>query len=307
MDAIIVARNLVKRYGALAAVAGISFEVFPKDCFGLVGPNGAGKTTTISMMCAVSPQTGGELVVDGKDVRAFPREVKQVLGVVPQEDDLDTDLNVEMNLLAHARYHGVPDGEARRRVEETLELAQLVDRRRSEVHHLSGGMKRRLVIARALMTRPKILIVDEPTLGLDPHNRHRIWDWFRDVQRQGTTVVLSTNNMDEAVALCNRVIIIDHGRILSQGAPQELVQEHVGDQVLEVRLPAELRATLQEQLAARGLPVYEAGSALVVPTSDGHALAQELNASGATAFQRAATLEDVFLRLTGRSIAQEGG
>ena len=305
MPPIIVARNLVKRYRALTAVDGVSFDVHPGECFGLLGPNGAGKTTTISMVCAYLPHTGGDLLVDGKDVARWPRQVKSILGVVPQEDDLDSDLTVEQNLVAHARYYGLSAPQARTLAEEALQLSRLADRRRSEVDTLSGGMKRRLAVARALMTRPKVLVVDEPTLGLDPHNRHRIWDLFRTVKDGGTTVLLTTNNMEEAAALCDRLLILDQGRILAQGAPNELIRQHAAEPVLEVRVPSARRQALRDRLTRERLPFYESGSALLVPSRDGATLAGVLSGDGASVVHRDATLEDVFLRLTGRALAEE--
>ncbi|MSP78255.1 MAG: ABC transporter ATP-binding protein [Dehalococcoidia bacterium] len=305
MQPIVIARNVVKRYNELTAVNGVTFAVNQGECFGLLGPNGAGKTTTIRMVCAISPPTSGELFVDGKDVVRSGRQVRAILGVVPQGDDLDPDVSVYTNLLIHARFYGLPEPEARRRVEETLEKVRLADRRKSEVDALSGGMKRRLAIGRALLTRPALLAIDEPTLGLDPHNRHLIWDWFREVKRQGTTLLLTTNNMDEASALCDRLIIIDHGRILAEGTPQELVGTHAGTQVLEIRVTADRREMYRARFAQRGLESYEAGSALIVPMTDGTALSQELEHDGVSALRRPATLEDVFLRLTGRDINED--
>jgi lipooligosaccharide transport system ATP-binding protein len=306
--AIISARRLVKRFGELTAVNGIDFDVFAGECFGFLGPNGAGKTSTIRMITCVSPITGGELLVDGLDVRRDGRHIKARLGVVPQEDNLDPDLPVRQSLFVYARYFDIPAPVARQRIDEVLALFQLQDRAHEVVDNLSGGMKRRLSIARALLNQPKILVLDEPTTGLDPQARHLVWQKLRLLKTQGVTMLLSTHNMEEAAHLCDRIVIMHLGRILAQGRPSDLVTHHVGEEVLELEATSQAEKTLAvERLAALdGVSVEDVEDVLFVLGLGPHGphLAAELLREGQHAHLRRATLEDVFLRLTGRGLTE---
>jgi lipooligosaccharide transport system ATP-binding protein len=305
VEPIIQVTRLVKRYGALEAVKGISFQVAPGECFGILGPNGAGKSSTIRVLTAVSPFTSGEVRVAGMDVRLHPREVKATLGVVPQEETLDPDPSVLGNLVAHARYYRIPRAEASERARDALSFLKLLDRAGDRVDTLSGGIKRRLVIARALMNRPRVLVLDEPTTGLDPMGRHIVWERLLELRRQGVTILLSTHNMEEATALCQRLVIMDLGVILAEGPPRDLVLQHSGGEVLEVRPPLGQAGEVQERLLQRGLRVEAAGTALLVFSPDGDALERELTMEGLQALHRPGNLEDVFLRLTGRGLEEE--
>lgn len=226
MDPLIVGKNLVKKFGALTAVDGISFEVRPGDCFGFLGPNGAGKTTTMKMIFGFSPMTAGRLTVFGLSVSDHPREIKRRIGVVPQENSLDPDLTVLQNLMMYARYFDLPKKQARERAEELLEFFHLQEKTADRIDRLSGGMKRRLLIARALINRPELLILDEPTTGLDPQSRHVMWDRLQGLKRQGVTTVLTTHYMEEAAQLCDRLVVIDFGKVMEEGGPDELVAKH---------------------------------------------------------------------------------
>ena len=226
-DGIVMARDLVKRYGDFTAVNSISFSVKSGECFGLLGPNGAGKTTTIKMINCVSPVTEGILTVDGMDVQDHPREVKSILGVVPQEDNLDPDLSVRQNLRAYARYFDMPKDVAEKRIDEALHLFQLFERQNDRLDVLSGGMKRRLTIARGLLNQPRILVLDEPTTGLDPQARHLVWQKLRGLRAQGVTMLLTTHYMDEAAHLCDRIVIIDRGKIIEEGTPDGLIENSI--------------------------------------------------------------------------------
>src|SRR3972149_1201348 len=233
-EVVIEAKSLIKKFGDLMAVDTISFRVFKGECFGFLGPNGAGKTTTIKMVNCVLPLTAGKLTVAVMDVMKQGREIKKMIGVAPQEDNLDPDFTVLHNLIVYARYFDIPKVEATRRAEELLRFVQLEEKRNVLIDQLSSGMKRRLILARALINEPQILILDEPTTGLDPQGRHLIWDKVRGLQRQGVTIVLTTHYMEEAAQLCDRTLIMDHGKIIEQGKPAELVRKHVGVDVLEV-------------------------------------------------------------------------
>ena len=302
MEPVIQVKGVFKRYGALEAVRGISFHVDPGECFGLLGPNGAGKSSTIRMLTAVSPATSGEILVDGMDVGRRSRDVKAILGVVPQDETLDPDLSVIGNLVAHARYYGIPTAVSAPRAREALSFLGLLDRAADRVDTLSGGMKRRLVIARALMNQPRVMVLDEPTTGLDPLGRNLVWERLLELRRQGVTILLSTHNMDEAMALCQRLVIVDRGRILAEGTPRDLVLQHAGRYVVEVRPPLGQTAFLRERLAGRGLRVEAAGTALLVFSTDGAVLERELVGEGIQALYRTANMEDVFLKLTGRGL-----
>jgi lipooligosaccharide transport system ATP-binding protein len=307
MSEIICGRQLVKRFGALVAVNGIDFGVREGECFGFLGPNGAGKTSTIRMITCVSPPTAGELSVDGMDVRRDRRRIKAVLGVVPQDDNLDPDLSVGQNLAVYARYFDIPRREARRRTEEALDLFQLLERRDAVVQALSSGMRRRLLIARALINEPRILILDEPTTGLDPQARHLVWQKLRYLKGQGVTMLLTTHYMEEAAHLCDRLVIMHEGRILVEGTPADLVARHVGERVVELHLPAEERRRALQRLSDRdGLSLEDVEDVLYVfgLQEDRERVLAEISPSGEGVLIRQATLEDVFLRLTGRGLRE---
>jgi lipooligosaccharide transport system ATP-binding protein len=300
-DAAIVARALTKTYTGLEAVRGISFDVAPGEVVGFLGPNGAGKTTTVRMISCFLPPTSGTASVFGVDVRERPREVKRLLGICPQEDNLDPDFDVLKNLIVYGRYFGLPGREIRARAERLLDLVQLGDRKKSAVAELSGGMKRRLILARALINEPKVLVLDEPTTGLDPQARHAIWTRIRALRATGVTVLLTTHYMEEAAQLCDRVIVIDNGTILLEGAPQELVDREVGRTVVEAWNYSEDFASFLRTLPGR---VELVGDRLYFyPREDDH-VERILNErfSNQERLIRRATLEDVFLKLTGRAL-----
>ena len=305
MSTIIQADGLLKRFGELVAVNGIDFSVAAGECFGLLGPNGAGKTSTIRMITCVSPLTEGELSVDGMDVRTEGRRIKSILGVVSQEENLDPDLTVHQNLTVYARYYDIPAAEARSRAEEILELFQLQERREEIVDNLSGGLKRRLIVARALINQPKILVLDEPTTGLDPQMRNLVWQKLRYLQGQGITLLLTTHYMEEAMHLCDRVVLMDKGDILTEGSPRELVERHVGQQVLELHLDAGRRREAFDLLQERdGLRLEEVEGVLYCfgLARQWEPLLEELRPFGEGVRLRKATLEDLFLQLTGRGL-----
>ena len=301
---IVEARGLVKRFGDFTAVAGIDFTVETGECYGLLGPNGAGKTSTFRMVCCVSPVTEGVLLVDGKDVGKDPRTIKATLGVVPQEGNLDTDLGVLQNLLVYARYFDMPANIARQRAMEVLEFFQLADRADATVDSLSGGMKRRLIIARALLNTPKLLVLDEPTTGLDPQARHLIWQKVRTLKSLGVTVLLSTHYMEEAAQLCDRLSILHEGKILTEGTPAQLIQDVVGSQVLEVGMYGDNPSRVTGWLDGNARFVQEVGDRLFVFGSELEPFKQKVLDERLSLTQRPATLEDVFLRLTGAGLRE---
>jgi lipooligosaccharide transport system ATP-binding protein len=307
------ARTLEKRYGTLPAVDGVTFSVRPGECFGFLGPNGAGKTTTMKMVYCVLQPTAGELRVLGLDVRVHPRRIKSRLGVVTQDNTLDTALSVRENLLIFARYFDLPWAVARRRADELLEFVSLVDRGKDKVEQLSGGMRRRLMIARALMPEPELLILDEPTTGLDPQARQLTWEKLRQLKRTGVTQILTTHYMEEAAALCDRLVIMDRGRIAAEGAPGDLIRMHVGREVVELRgfqnEERERQALTQITQAAGDLADQHEihGDLVLVYTRNGEALIHRIREGAIpieSATLRQATLEDVFLRLTGRMLRE---
>lgn len=306
-DGIIVARRLVKRYGDFTAVNGISFSVRGGECFGLLGPNGAGKTSTIRMINCVSPVTDGELTVDGLDVQVSPREVKQVLGVVPQENNLDPDLSVRQNLRAYARYFDMPKDLAEVRIDDALQLFQLTDRQHARLDELSGGFKRRLLIARGLLNRPRILVLDEPTTGLDPQARHLVWQKLRLLRSHGVTMLLTTHYMDEAAHLCDRIVIIDRGRIIAEGTPDDLIEAHAGRDVVEIHIgDLDAAPVMQELLSHDGLDVERSDDILYVFMDSADDFdPRRVEEQAERVVYRRANLEDVFLKLTGRGLATE--
>jgi len=303
-EPMIEARGLVKRYGSLTAVDKLDLGVARGECLALLGPNGAGKTTTIRMVYGFTPRTAGVLRVAGLDVAEHPRRIKALLGVLPQENNLDPDLTPLENLRAYARYFEIPPAEARRRAEELLAFVGLPDRAGSRLEELSGGMKRRLLIARALINRPQVLVLDEPTTGLDPQARHLIWQRLRELQAGGTTMLLTTHYMEEARELCDRVGILDRGRLLRVGPPQRLVEAEVGTEVVEVRAEPALEAEVRRRVAGLPHAAERAGDTLYLYCEDGRPLLAALaDLPLRYLHRRAASLEDLFLRLTGRGLA----
>lgn len=305
MEFVIAARDLVKEYKGRRAVGGINFTVRPRECFGLLGPNGAGKSSTVKMIYCFSPVTAGSLLVLGMDVGKKAREIKNRIGVVAQENNLDTELTVLDNILVYAGFFNIPGRVARQRAKELLEFFELSGYQGERVETLSGGMKRRLTIARAMVNSPEILILDEPTTGLDPQARHLVWQRLRRLKEQGVTLLLTTHYMDEAAQLCDRLVIVDNGIILEEGTPGELVKKHIGEEVLEIGRGAEL---LNEVLKAvetnvRGHMVI--GDTLFLFPLDGQSLMESLRPLArrfSHRMLRHATLEDVFLKLTGRGL-----
>ncbi|MDJ0884119.1 MAG: ABC transporter ATP-binding protein [Desulfobacterales bacterium] len=303
MNALIEARNLVKTYNGVAAVNDISFTVSPGEFFGLLGPNGAGKTTTIRMLYGFSPLSQGRLTLFGQNIATHWRAIKNRIGVCQQDNTLDPDLTVEQNLLIYAGYFLIPAAEARDRAAELLDFFALGHRKDAKVMELSGGMARRLILARALVNRPELLILDEPTTGLDPQSRHQVWEKLAALKKRGLTVLLTTHYMEEAASLCDRLMIIDHGRILVEGAPDDLISRHAGRQVIEIDgADVALRAFVAEN----GIEMDDLGEKVIVYTpeaSDLHRVIQEKFCTERCTF-RNGTLEDVFLRLTGRELRE---
>jgi lipooligosaccharide transport system ATP-binding protein len=299
--AAIIARELTKRYGELEAVRSVSFEVGSGEVVGFLGPNGAGKTTTVRMLCCFLPPTSGTASIHGLDVRERPRDVKWLLGVCPQEDNLDPDFDVLKNLLVYGRYFGLPGRVVRRRALELLEFVALSDKARVPVEALSGGMKRRLILARALLNEPRVLILDEPTTGLDPQARHAIWTRIRSLRAHGTTVLLTTHYMEEATQLCDRVVVMDDGKILLEGAPLDLVEREVGRTVVEAWNYGEEFAHFMRALPGR---LEEVGDRLYFYPKEGDHIERlfEERFPHQERLIRRATLEDVFLKLTGRAL-----
>ncbi|MFC5790948.1 ATP-binding cassette domain-containing protein [Agromyces tardus] len=304
---VISAVDLVKRYGDVAAVDGLSFEVAAGESFGLLGPNGAGKSTTMRMIGAVSTRTGGELSILGLDPDRNGPDIRSQLGVVPQADNLDTELRVRENLLVYGRYFGLPRKVVAERADELLAFAQLEDKGDAKVDALSGGMKRRLTIARGLINDPRILLLDEPTTGLDPQARHILWDRLFRLKEQGKTLVLTTHYMDEAEQLCDRLIVVDHGRIMAEGTPAELIRRYSSREVLELRFGSDRNEEVARALEGSGDRVEVLPDRILVYTADGEAELERIVDAGLhprTSLVRRSSLEDVFLRLTGRSLIE---
>lgn len=304
---IIVARDLVKRYGDFVAVNGISFHVRRGECFGLLGPNGAGKTTTIRMINCVSPVTSGELTVDGMHVQEKPRQIKSILGVVPQDDNLDPDLTVRQNLRAYARYFNLPKDVANARIEEALNLFQLVEKQDDRIEALSGGLKRRLTIARGLLNSPRIMVLDEPTTGLDPQARHLVWQKLRFLRSQGVTMLMTTHYMDEAAHLCDRIVIIDHGQIIAEGTPDELVARYAGKDVIELHLgDNDAAPVMQDLLRHERMDIERFDDIIYIfPPEDSTFDPRTVEPYVERAVLRRPNLEDVFLKITGRGLSAE--
>src|SRR5918994_489411 len=303
----LVARGLEKSYGGFEAVRGVDFEISGGECFGFLGPNGAGKTTTMKMIYGAVIPTGGELAVAGLDVYRNEREIKRRIGVVPQENNLDDELEVRENLLIYGRYYDLPKKTVLRRTDELLDFVQLSDKVNARVEQLPGGMKRRLLIARALINDPEIVVLDEPTTGLDPQARHLVWDRLRALTVEGKTLLLTTHYMEEAARLCDRLVIMEGGLIIAEGSPRELVEEHVSPHVLEFRARPEDLERLRPIVEAASDAVERSGEALLAFTADADALMERVRASGVeveNTVYRQAGLEDVFLRLTGRRLIE---
>jgi lipooligosaccharide transport system ATP-binding protein len=300
---VVEARGLRKTFGSLEAVADVSFHVLPGECFGILGPNGAGKTSTIRMIYGFSPMTDGSLKVFGLETSSGWRAIKSRIGVCQQENNLDPDLTVQQNLEVFARYFDVPKEQARERAAKLLAFIALDHRKDSTVTDLSGGMMRRLVLARALINDPELLILDEPTTGLDPQSRHQVWERLEELGSKGLSILLTTHYMDEASRLCDRLVIMDHGRILVEGKPLDLIRQHVGQDVIEVAEPSqELRTYIRSE------PVVheDLGHRMIIYGQDSdkmfHTISNDYCKEGC--ILRMATLEDVFLKLTGRGLRE---
>ncbi|MEP9383109.1 ABC transporter ATP-binding protein [Nocardioides sp. KR10-350] len=299
------AHGLRKSFGDFEAVRGIDVEVRKGVAFGFLGPNGAGKSSTMRMICCVSPATGGELRILGLDPATQGPEIRARIGVCPQEDTLDTELNVRENLYVYGRYFGLPRRVVRERIDELLDFVQLTEKAEAKVEDLSGGMKRRLTIARSLVNRPELLVLDEPTTGLDPQARHVIWDRLFRLKQQGVTLLLTTHYMDEAEQLCDELVVMDHGLIVARGAPLDLITEHSSREVAELRFGVgehDALASKVEDLAER---VEVLPDRLLLYSDDGEAVLEAVHNRGlrpVASLVRRSTLEDVFLRLTGRTL-----
>jgi lipooligosaccharide transport system ATP-binding protein len=304
----VIARALTKSYDGRVAVDGIDFEVPAGVCFGFLGPNGAGKTTTMKMIYGLVSVEGGELQVLGLDARRRRREIKSRIGVVPQETNLDGDLTLRENLIFQARYFGIESRRARKRTDELLEFALLTDRAEERIQALSGGMKRRLLVARALINEPELIVLDEPTTGLDPQARLAVWQALDRLRRQGVTLLLTTHYMEEAARLCDRLLIMDDGQIVTEGAPASLVDRHVGREILELELGdgcdgEALVESIDGEVTGHDL----SDGRLILFTKDAEDLLHSLDHDRfptESAYVRRATLEDVFLRLTGRTLRE---
>ncbi len=297
--------DLHKQFGEIHAVNGISFEVIKGETFGLLGPNGAGKTTTMRMLSALSPLTSGSIEVGGINVSERGREVRKILGVVTQHDGHDNGLTVYQNLSLHAYLEGLSRKQAKERTMEVLQFFGLEDRASANVYELSGGMKRRLAISRALLTQPPVVVLDEPTTGLDPQSRNRVWEQLAVMKQSGVTVLMSTHYMEEATTLCDRLAIMDHGKVLADGAPDELIAQHAGQEVAQVRTSSDAaRAALRERLAGTPFHLSEVGAMATVTSNNGNR-PDISDISGIRVTFRPGNLEDVFIALTGRELRDE--
>jgi lipooligosaccharide transport system ATP-binding protein len=302
MEPVIEAVNLVKQFDSFTAVDTISFAVRPGEVFGFLGPNGAGKTTTMKIIQCASPRTSGSLSVFGMDPGTDSHKIKAMIGVVPQETNLDTEFSTYENLVVYSRYFGIPKEIAEERAEKLLDFVQLSEKRDVNIEKLSGGMKRRLILARALVNQPKLLILDEPTIGLDPQARHLIWEKLKLLRSLGNTIVLTTHYLEEAERLCDRLVIMNNGAILVEGSPADLVRDHVGSGIVEAEHSPGVVACLDEM----GIPYEVAGDLVQVVTDNPRMVAQQLlsKCDAKRVLTRAATLEDVFLKLTGRGLRE---
>ena len=297
-------RDIVKHFGSTTAVDGVTFDVMQGETYGLLGPNGAGKTTLMRLLSALSPLTSGELVVAGLDVTRQGRAVRQRLGVVTQQDGLDTDLTVQQNLETYGYFSGLSRRESSQRAAEVLAFFGLHERAGDDVDHLSGGMKRRLAIARAFMMAPDVIILDEPTTGLDPQGRNLVWEKLAALKASGVTILMSTHYMDEAATLCDRIAIMHLGRILDEGTPDELIERHASAEVAQLRMATEARTEVRAALAAAGYAWREVGTLIHVPGRNGQRL-QVPPLDGVRVTYRPGNLEDVFLAVAGRGFGDE--
>jgi lipooligosaccharide transport system ATP-binding protein len=306
MDLIVV-KNLVKQFGDFTAVNGINFSVKQGESFGLLGPNGAGKSSTMRIIGATSQRTSGEVLILGKDPEQAGPQIRAHLGVVPQQDNLDEELTCAENLYIYGRYFGLPKTAIKNKLDELLEFAQLLDKKNSKVKSLSGGMKRRLTIARALVSDPDILMLDEPTTGLDPQARHILWDRLFRLKEKGVTLLITTHHMDEAEQLCDRLMVMDKGEIMAEGSPSELIKKYSTKEVLEVRFGSDRNSQMVEQLQSFAERLEELPDRLLLYTDSGEDLLAKIVAANIhpnTSLVRRSSLEDVFLRLTGRSLIE---
>jgi lipooligosaccharide transport system ATP-binding protein len=306
-EPLIRARHLTKRFGTFTAVDAIDFEVEPGEAFGFLGPNGAGKTSTMRMIGCVSPVTAGELHVLGMDPAHDGPRIRARIGVVPQQDTLDTEMTVEDNLVIYGRYFGLARDEARRRARELLEFVQLTDRAPDQVEPLSGGMKRRLSIARSLINQPALMLLDEPTTGLDPQARHLLWDRLYRLKQRGVTLVLTTHYMDEAEQLCDRLVVMDKAKIVAEGSPRQLIERYSSREVTELRFQPGVQDTLDGRLDGVAERMEWLPDRVLLYADDGEGAAAAVRERGLepeTVLVRRSTLEDVFLRLTGRSLIE---
>lgn len=304
-DVLLSAQGLTKTFGDFTAVDGIDIEVTKGESFGFLGPNGAGKSSTMKMVAATSPPTAGDLRIFGLDPVTDGAAVRARLGNCPQQDNLDVEITVEENLHVYGRYFGLPRSVIRERTDELLDFAQLTERRKDTVEPLSGGMKRRLTIARSLINNPEILLLDEPTTGLDPQARHVLWDRLFRLKRQGVTLIITTHYMDEAEQLCDRLVVMDHGRIVAEGAPRDLIREHSTREVLELRLPVDDHLGAVDIVSDITTRVEALPDRLLLYTDHGDATLEAVHAQGLepiSSIVRRSTLEDVFLHLTGRTL-----
>ena len=307
MQNMIEAKGLTKKYADFVAVDGIDFVVKRGEAFGLLGPNGAGKSTTMKMIASVSKRTGGDLTILGKDPNQHGPEIRAHLGVVPQQDNLDRELKVHENLFSYGRFFGLSRKFLKTKVEELLEFAQLTEKRNSKAEELSGGMKRRLTIARGLVNEPEILMLDEPTTGLDPQARHILWDRLFRLKEQGVTLVITTHYMDEAEQLCDRLIVMDKGKIMAEGSPADLIKQYSSKEVLEVRFGSSRNAEVADELKGIGDRIEILPDRILIYSENGEADLHTILTRGlepVTSLVRRSSLEDVFLRLTGRTLVE---
>ena len=301
------ARSLTKRFGGFTAVDAVDFDVAPGESFGFLGPNGAGKTSTMRMIGCVSPVTEGTLTVMGLDPATHGPQIRARLGVVPQQDTLDNELTVRENLVIYGRYFGMSRAEVARRADDLLDFAQLTERANDQVEPLSGGMKRRLTIARSLINEPEVLLLDEPTTGLDPQARHLLWDRLYRLKQRGVTLVLTTHYMDEAEQLCDRLVVMDKARIVAEGSPRALIERYSTREVTELRFQPGVAETLDGQLDGIAERIEHLPDRVLLYADDGEAAAVAVHQRGLrpeTVLVRRSSLEDVFLRLTGRSLVE---
>ena len=304
-SSLIHARGLTKTFGDLVAVDAIDFDVAPGESFGFLGPNGAGKTSTMRMIGCVSPMSGGTLRILGQDPERDGPRIRARLGVVPQQDTLDNELTVRENLMIYGRYFGLSRTECAKRADDLLEFAQLTEKSDAQVEHLSGGMKRRLTIARSLINEPDLMLLDEPTTGLDPQARHLLWDRLYRLKQRGVTLVLTTHYMDEAEQLCDRLVVMDKAKIVAEGSPRSLIEQYSTREVTELRFPEGVQETLDGQLDGIAERIERLPDRVLLYADDGEAAVAAAHARGLqpeTVLVRRSTLEDVFLRLTGRSL-----